>query len=431
MFTNKFTLNNALAHIVVLSSIFLITACQSSSNSASVAREKIIKNIREKVTTTMKDDLSPGMAIALINKDKIVFSEGFGVTNIDTKQKVNADTSFWLASISKTAIAVSIMHAKERGLLSLDADVYDLLENQAGVSLSKPFKEPILLKHLVNHTSSIIDNEDIYQCSFYVGEESGQHYSLATRLLDNELCDETLPVTLIGYLTAYLSKGQPYYSEQSNFSQEKPGTNFQYSNIGAALAGYTLKAATGVSLAEYAKTNIFAPLQMNNTSWQLSDLNQSNIATPHVWDEDNQSMISLPLYSLSTWPDGGLRSSANDLANYLLMVMNKGEIDNTRILNIDSVRDMLPAETTDMGIGVFWLKGKLRLLDQSERTIIGHDGKDPGAFSFMQYDPEKSVGVILLSNGDFAINGTDEQTWFARHYTLVNKLLDYAEDLGD
>ena len=426
MFTSKRSINNVLAHSIVFSFILFITACQSSSNT----REKTIKDIRQSVKTTLKNDRAPGMAVALVNKDKIVFSEGFGVTTIGTQQMVSADTSFWLASISKTAIAVSIMHAREKGLLSLDADVYDLLERQTGVSLSKPFKEPILLKHLVSHTSSIIDNEDIYRCSFYVGEENGQHYNLANQLLDTKSCDETLPVTLIGYLTAYLSEGQPYYSEQDNFLQKKPGTDFKYSNIAAALAGYTLEAATGVSLAEYAKTHIFDPLKMSNTSWQLRDLNQDNIAIPHRWDEDTQLMTPLPLYSLSTWPDGGLRSSANDLAKYLLMVMNKGEIDNTRILKINSVRDMLP-ETADLAIdefsiGVFWAKIHL---GKNGRTVIGHDGSDPGAYTYMQYDPKKQVGVVLLANGDDDMDGIDKDEWRIRHNTLIDKLLEYAEDL--
>ncbi len=426
MFTSKRSINNVLAHSIVFSFILFITACQSSSNT----REKTIKDIRQSVKTTLKNDRAPGMAVALVNKDKIVFSEGFGVTTIGTQQMVSADTSFWLASISKTAIAVSIMHAREKGLLSLDADVYDLLERQTGVSLSKPFKEPILLKHLVSHTSSIIDNEDIYRCSFYVGEENGQHYNLANQLLGTKSCDETLPVTLIGYLTAYLSEGQPYYSEQDNFLQKKPGTDFKYSNIAAALAGYTLEAATGVSLAEYAKTHIFDPLKMSNTSWQLRDLNQDNIAIPHRWDEDTQLMTPLPLYSLSTWPDGGLRSSANDLAKYLLMVMNKGEIDNTRILKINSVRDMLP-ETADLAIdefsiGVFWAKIHL---GKNGRTVIGHGGSDPGAYTYMQYDPKKQVGVVLLANGDDDMDGIDKDEWRIRHNTLIDKLLEYAEDL--
>ena len=426
MFSYKFTHTNIVASIILFSTIFLLTACQIDLNSAS--HKKIKKKIRENVTATMKKDLSPGMAVALVNKDKIVFSQGFGVTNIDTQQPVTADTSFWLASISKTAIAVSIMHARERGLLDLDVDVYDLLENQAGISLSKPFEEPILLKHLVNHTSSIVDNK-FYLCGFYVGDENGQHYNLYNRYLNTNTCDEALPVTLLGYLKAYLTEGQPYYSEQNNFTHAKPGTRFRYSNVGAALAGYTLEVATGLSLADYAKTHIFNPLQMNNTSWQLSDLDQTNIAKPHLWDKDTRKMTPLPLYSLSTWPDGGLRSSANDLAKYLLMVMNKGEIDNIRVLSIDSVKDMLPASDRDFGIGVFWGKGKT---SRNGRTLIGHDGSDPGAYTYMQYDPDKQVGVIILANGDDGdTREINQDKWTARHNTLINKLLGYAKDLGD
>jgi len=427
MFNNK-SMHKSIVASTILLSIFLVTACQYSSTSAS--REKIKKKIRENVTTTMEKDLSPGMAVALLNKDKLVFSQGFGVTNIDTQQAVTADTSFWLASISKTAIAVSIMHAKERGLIDLNVDVYDLLRNQAGISLSKPFDEPILLKHLVSHTSSIIDS-DYYVCTAYVGDETGQHYNLYNEYLNTDFCDDTLPVTLVGYLKAYLTEGQAYYSEQDNFLPEKPGTRFEYSNIGAALAGYALEVATGLSLADYAKTHIFDPLQMSNTSWRLSDLDQTNIATPYIWDQDTQKMTPLPLYSYSTWPDGGLRSSANDLAKYLLMVMNKGKIDHTRILNADSVREMLPATDRDFGIGVFWEKGKNT---RNGRTLIGHDGSEYGAYTYMQFDPEKQVGIVLLANGD---DGSatdriiDQEAWAKRHYILINKLLGFAEDLGD
>ena len=426
MFSNNSLSNKLLAQIIVVLTLFLITACQSNSNT--VFHKKVKKNIRKIVMAEMEKDLTPGMSVALINKDKIVFSQGFGVTNIETQQVVTANTSFWLASISKTAIAVSIMHAKERGLLDLDVDVYDLLENQAGVTLSKPFEEPILLKHLVNHTSSIIDS-DFYQCTIYVGDENGQHYNGYNSFLDTDFCDETLPVTLVGYLKAYLTEGQPYYSAQDNFLQKKPGIAFKYSNIGAALAGYTLEVATGLSLADYAKAHIFTPLKMNNTSWRLSDLDQNNIAIPYLWEKDTQKMTSLPLYSYSTWPDGGLRSSANDLAKYLLMVMNKGEIDNIRILSTDSVREMLPATDRDFGVGVFWEKSKSR----NGRTIIGHDGSEAGAYTYMSYDPNKQVGVVLLANGDdgnASGREIDHVAWDNRYSTLINKLLDYANDLG-
>jgi len=92
---------------------------------------------------------------------------------------------------------------------------------------------------------------------------------------------------------------------------------------------------------------------------------------------------------------------------------------------------MLPATDRDFGIGVFWEKGKNT---RNGRTLIGHDGSEYGAYTYMQFDPEKQVGIVLLANGDDG-NATDriinQEAWAKRHYALINKLLGFAEDLGD
>jgi len=423
MFNNNVISKNNVLTICTLSLALFITACNGDSNTPSDSRKKVITEIRKSIMSTMQADKTPGMAVALINKNKKVFSEGFGVSNIKSQQAVTADTSFWLGSVSKTAIAVSIMHAQEQGLLSLNDNVSELLSNQSDVTLNTPFAEPILLKHLMNHTSSIIDS-DAYNCAYYVGEEDGEHANLSNQLLGNNLCDETVPVSLAGFLNAYLSEEGSYYSAGDNFQSAKPGTSFEYSNIGAALAGYTLEVATGVSLADYAKTNIFNPLKMDNTSWRLDDLDQNNIASRYSWDEDDQVMVELPLYSLSTWPDGGLRSSVNDLATYLSMVSNGGKTGNTRILLSESIDSMIPVDPTDSEhtYGAFWTKVKM----PNGRILIGHDGSDPGAYTYIFYDPAKSVGIVLVANGDDEI---DEDGWLTRHLELINSLLNHAQSL--
>lgn len=406
---------------IVLLGIFL-TSCNASNNNKK--KKKIVKKIRDVVTTTMKADKSPGMAVALIYKNKRVFSEGFGVTNIQTQQSVTADTSFWLGSVSKTAIAISLMHAQERGLLSLDDSVNQILKRQNDVSLSTPFAEPILLKHLANHTSSIIDS-DAYECSYFVGDVNGQHYNMQNKFDDDSPCDDAAPVSLKGFLNTYLSDEGTYYSTQENFSTAKPGTEFEYSNIGAALAGYTVGVATGTSLADYAKTHIFDALKMKNTSWRLNDLDVNNIATPYTWDEDDKKLNALPLYSLSTWPDGGLRSSANDLATYLLMMLNKGEINNTRILSEDSVARMIPSNPKTQKVltaGVFWLK----LMIKNDRVLTGHGGSDPGAYTYIYYDPKQQTGIVMVANGDDGI----DKDFSKRQYDTINTLLDHAKSLG-
>ncbi len=78
-----------------------------------------------------------------------------------------------------------------------------------------------------------------------------------------------------------------------------PGDTFEYSNIGAGLAGYTLELATGQTLAEFAAENIFIPLGMINTSWRYGDLDPTNVATLYQSGEDGE-LAALPNFELAT-----------------------------------------------------------------------------------------------------------------------------------
>lgn len=396
-------------------------------------REYEIEEVRSAISKIMRADKEPGMSVALIANNKIVFSEGFGVSNIESGKKVTADTSFWLGSVSKSVVGVALMQAQEQGVLSLEDHVLTLLANDNDVTLSLPHTYPLLLNHLVTHTGGITD-ADSYECAYFVGDEFGERYSLANALAEGD-CDESAPVDLAGYLNAYLSDTGVFYSAENNFLEVEPGTVFEYSNTGAALAAYTIESQTGTSLADYAQTQIFQPLAMDNTSWKLNDLNRDNIATPYVWN--GEAMTPLPIYSLATWPDGGLRSSANDLAKYLLTVANKGELpanaamdgsmpNTVRILEEESVDTLLAPQISSgegFDIGVFWVTLQL----PTRRFLVGHDGSDPGAYSYMFFDPENNVGIVMIGNGDDEYS----EDFNERHYALIDQLLDHAETLGD
>ncbi|MFV1983114.1 MAG: serine hydrolase domain-containing protein [Thiohalomonadales bacterium] len=411
--------------------ILLLFTGIAQSNNTSNTHEIMVANIRNAISTFQEDYKIPGMAVALINKNKIVFSDGFGVSNIETQQAVTPNTSFWLASVSKTAVGVAIMHAQEQGFLNLDDNVNTLLKNKGDFNLDTPFAKPVLLKHLVTHTSSIIDNEVSYACAYFVEESPGHYYNFENRFNGGN-CDETVPVSLEGYLTATLSKNGAYYSAQQNFLTANPGSRYEYSNIGAALAGLTLQFVTGTSLADYAKTHIFDPLDMRDTSWLLSDLDPSNIAIPYEWDNVNKKMVPYPIYSLSTWPDGGLRSSVNDLAKYLMMVSNGGKFEDTRILQEQSIKTMLAPTviandptviTNEEAIGVFWRTITL----PSGRILIGHDGSDYGAISDIEFDPALKTGITLIMNGVAEL----DNKLLPRFVALRQLLLNYAELLGN
>jgi len=429
----------ALAQVlaVTLASTFLIVGCGGSSGKIKqLVEDNIIesqeKEIRAAVESVMTEFQLPGVSLALVADHRVVYSKGFGTTKLTLGNAVTADTSFWLGSVSKAVTGVALMRAQEQGLLTLDDHVQTLLANDSRVRLSPPHTYPLLLRHLVTHTSTIVDSE-AYECAYFVGEATGEHYSLANALIDGN-CDESAPADLAGFLNSYLSESGTYYSSSDNFLTTEPGSLFKYSNIASALAGYTIESASGTTLANFANKHIFTPLGMNNTSWTRSELADNNIATPHAWDDESGVMAELPVYELSTWPDGGLRSSANDLGNLLLSIMEQGELpasggqqEAVRVLEKASVATLLEpmidsGQDEELSVGVFWMTTKTR----GGRSVIGHSGSDPGAYSYMFFDPKKNVGLVLMGNGDDEIaEGFDEA-----HDALIEELLDAADVLG-
>ncbi len=337
----------------------------------------------------------PGFAVAVVvnPKNPKIWTKGFGVMNIENQAPVTGNTSFWIASVSKAIMGTAIMAAQERGFLSLDDDVKTLLSANGKFTVDNPHSHAITFRHLASHTSGIVDGE-AFDCTFYVNDGDGGHTPLINLLDDDSPCPKDSPADLAGFLEAYLNANGKFYSRENNFSGAAPGKKFEYSNIGAALAGYSFEWATGQNLADFAMLEIFMPLKMKNTSWRYSDLDPNNVATPHLVFDGK--LIALPNYEIATWPDGGVRSSASDLARFLATIMNEGKSAETgaRILKNKSIKQMLTpiadASPIVNGVGVFWL------VDRN----IGHGGSDPGATSGMYFFPEQNIGVVIVANGE-------------------------------
>lgn len=385
--------------------------------------------VRSAAASLMRAAAFPGLSLALFDRAGVTFSHALGTADEAGEVPVTADTSFWLASVTKPITGLALLRAREDGALSLDTHVSELLAEKDAFTLGYEHASDITLRHLVTHRSSIRDSDN-YACSYFVGDEAGEHVSLANELYGAAICDETSPAELGGFLESYLSEGGTYYGPD-NFAPDAPGTRVEYSNVGAGLAGYSLELATGVSLADYARSHFFAPLGLEHTSFRLAELPEGSVASPRLRDPDTGATEYLPRYDISTWPDGGLRSSANDFGKLMAALLNGGELDGTRILEEASVRDAFtPLETFegDVQIGVFWvLQSNTELTeDGSPVRIAGHDGGDPGAFSLVVLELDTGAGMLVLANGDY-VESTGAEAALAE---LVKKSYAYAVALA-
>ena len=185
-----------------------------------------------------------------------------------------------------------------------------------------------------------------------------------------------------------------------------PGEEAAYSNIAAALAGYLLELVTETSLPDYAIEEIFGLLCTENTSYRVFDLTETVVATPYSRLAKNEDRIEFPIYELATFPDGGLRTSVNDMARYLGAIMNEGTLEleddgSITVLQPTSVEAMLRPrfDNGEEKIGVFWTFLTLPF-EGGLRSLVGHTGGDPGASSYMFFDPESKTGFLIVTNGD-------------------------------
>ena len=368
-----------LATIAAIAAILLSgqVAADDQTHPPAVDASGALDNI---VAQQMTEAGMVGVGAAIIVNKKVVWTKGYGFADKERAVPFTPDTIMNIGSISKTFTGVALMRAVQEGKLSLDENINTYL----------PFKvtnphfpnEPITLRQLATHTSGITDRWSIYERVYHYGSDS--------------------PEPLGEFLKGYFASNGKYYSKD-NFLNVKPGTQREYSNIAAGLAGYIVEIAVGEKLNAYTKQHIFKPLKMDSTGWFLSEIHPANHSKLYV----AQGGIAIPiqLYGVTTYPDGGVRTSVAGLSKFFIALLNDGEYERARILKKESAEEMLRFQYTNsnkpdnvnlngedsVNSGIFWAT-------KYDVTRIGHNGSDPGVRTMMLSDSAKEVGVILFTN---------------------------------
>ncbi|MGN8055377.1 serine hydrolase domain-containing protein [Pedobacter sp. 22163] len=319
-----------------------------------------------------------GLGAAIIIDKKVVWKKGYGFSDRQAGEAFTTSTLMNIASVSKTVTGACIMKAVEQGKLSLDEDI----NNYLPFKIYNPYfpDEKITLRNLSTHTSGLTDRYPFYTDSLYFnGKDS--------------------PQALGDFLRNYFVAGGMYYSKE-NFLDHKPGTFREYSNIGAGLAGYIIELRTGLKLNEYSKKYLFGPLKMEDTGWFMSEINLKKHTK--LYEKQGNEVREIPLYGCTTYPDGGVRTSVDNLSNFFICLLNDGKFKNRQVLEAKTVKEMLRFQFNDankpenvkpqsLNSGIFWAT-------KMGGTRIGHNGSDPGVRVFMLSDLNKEIAVILFVN---------------------------------
>jgi CubicO group peptidase (beta-lactamase class C family) len=325
------------------------------------------------IVAQMQASHVPGLSAVVVKGGQIAWRGAYGFRDGAQKSAVTSDTLFELASISKTTLSVAFMQLEEAGKLKLDDDVNGALPFQVR---NPNFPTQAITHHmLLGHVSSVADNWPVIETKTVSGMDA--------------------PITLSDWFTGYFTPGGAYYSQTANFSTMAPGTKFDYSNQGSALEALVIERATGTPYDQYCKEHIFTPLGMTETSYRLADVDLSHLAIPQKWN--GTAYEELGHHGYPDYPVGTLRTSAPQLARFLMMFMNGGEYQGTRLLADATVQKMRTPQypALDPAIGIIWFSFKM-----GTDEYVGHEGGDPGVSTLMYFRPRDLVGVIVLTNGD-------------------------------
>ncbi len=358
-----------------------------------------IDELATKIEEVFKSSSIHGLGAAIVNKDEILFENSFGYADIANKKPYDRNSLHNIGSTSKTFIGIAIMQLVEQGKLDLDADINDILPFK--VQNPHHLDKPITIRQLSTHSSSIRDRNLNYALRAYISRDSERGIRKGLPLMYKVQFKKMLKnedLSLGDFLEESLSKKGKWYSKK-NFYKQVPGSDYNYSNIGAGLAGYIIEIISGENYDDYVINHILKPLKMEASGWSKGQINESKFAERYI------NSIPFPDYHLTTYPDGGLISSMSDLCTYL-QAMIGGYMGEKSILTSASFQEMMsnqfqqealkniPRESQDRS-GIFW-----DIYGKKGRTDIGHNGSDPGILSFMYFDPDTGLGCILLTNTD-------------------------------
>lgn len=306
----------------------------------------------------------PGMAIAIVKDDSVVYQRCFGVRNIMTQEPVTPDTRFQLASISKSFTSATIASMVGNAELSWnDRTAFLYPEFQLG---DPWITEHITFLDLLSHRTGLPE---------YVGDDLQE-----LEYTRPEIIDRLRYVTLTGEFRS----------------------QYAYANIDVTTAAEAAARKAGKPWEELVAERIFIPAGMMNTSARFADF---ALAEDHAdtYPMTNRSAVPGPLLDDDVnSPAGGVSSTINDMARYARLQVNEGSIDGSQVIAADALREThtphIIKKSTNSSIVAYGLGWEITA--ENGMIRVGHGGDlTSGVSTYIMLYPAEKMAIVVLTNG--------------------------------
>jgi len=333
------------------------------------AQDAPLQGFDDYVNKAIKNWEVPGVAIAVVKDDRIVFAKGYGVRKLGKPSPVDERTMFAIRSSSKAFTAAAIAMLVDEGKLKWDDPATKYLP---GFQLFDPYAtRELTVRDLLSHR---------------VGLERGDYLWYASSYDRGEI------LRRIRYL-------KPSSSMRSHFG---------YQNVMFLAAGQIVPSTTGKDWDEFMRERIFVPLGMTATGTSIKALADSDdVAAPHSKIDDKVQTVAWRNID-NIAPAGSINSNVVDMAQWVRLQLGDGMYQNKRLISAGAIKEMqtpqtiirlegaqkmLYPEAHFLSYGLGWF-----LSDYRGRKLVEHGGAIDGMRALVAMLPEEKLGIVILTN---------------------------------
>ncbi|MBX2966012.1 MAG: serine hydrolase [Cyclobacteriaceae bacterium] len=370
-------------HILLL---LLIPALVLPAFSQTKELDKKLKGLDAYIEQVRKDWKVQGVAVAIIQKDKVVFAKGYGYRDADKKLPVTPETLFAIGSSSKAFTAAGVCLLQEDNKLELDKPVINYLPT---FKLYDAYAtEKMTPRDLLSHRSGLPRHDFVWYGS-----------TLSRKELFN------------------------------TFRHLEPNKSFrerwEYQNLMYLAAGVLIEELSGKSWEDFTKEKILDPLGMNTTNFSVEQMAKGGNSSLGYIELNNNVQIAPYRNIDAVGPAGSMNSNVLDMSNWVAMLIKGGKYKGKQVLNESTVRAVqtpvislpasVPLQYDEVGYGTYGLGWFIQ--PYRGKTLVQHGGNIDGFSANVAFMPKDSVGIVVLTN----MNGTASTSIIRNH--IIDRML--------
>jgi CubicO group peptidase (beta-lactamase class C family) len=368
----SFRLRDWLLAPLVFVTIILLSPTSGSAQTVNV--DRVVAELEPEIQRALLAGNIPSASVALISGDQVIWSNGYGYSNLWARTPAAANTVYLIGSTFKAMSTIALLEQMEQGKFKLDDRVNDYLTDFK-IQGEDP-QHPVTFRHLLTHTSGLPGGE--------FGPVS--------------VWGDTAPPALADYLAKSLKVEKP------------PLTSVTYSNLAYTLIAYLVQKFSGVPFKQYIQEHIFTPLEMTSTAFEPRPDMDERLSIPYTVDEKSGSQIPAVRLKASVWPAGIVYGTVLNQSNWLIANLNGGVFKGKRIISEATLEQMFTRQYDQFkggiegiwgnetaGFGLTWWN-EVRDGDR----YFAHSGSVPGYTALLFGNRDRKLGFAIMTNGNRA-----------------------------